>query len=143
MNARAWVVVIGSLAVAAIGACKGGASAGGGAPAGTAAVTAPPAELEPSSGSGGTCQSQGDAVVITVTNNAAADAPATFTRVEFSPTNSMAWTVPTPKIKKGANVQLSVAMPSDCHGATCTVKISTDFTKAMSKAGGKTASCHG
>jgi hypothetical protein len=137
MNARTWAVVIGSLAAVAIGGCKGGASAGGGGGATASASKAPPANLV------GSCQGQGDAIVVTVSNQDAADAPATFTRVEFSPTQAMPWTMPTPKIKKGASAQLTVPMPKDCHGATCNVNISTDFTKAMSKAGGKTAACHG
>jgi len=142
MNAKTWAVVIGGIAVAAaVGGCKGGASGGGGTSSTTS--NAPPTDLVPTSGSGGACQSQGGAVLITVTNNAAVDAPVTFTRVEFSPTQAMPWTMPTPKIKKGAKVQLAVPMPKDCHGASCSVKISTDFTKAMSKAGGKNAECHG
>lgn len=141
MNAETWAVVIGTLAVAAIGGCKGRASSAGGAA--SAGANAAPADLVPSSASGGTCQTQGDAIVVTVSNQAAADAPATFTRVEFSPTQAVAWTVPTPKIKKGESVQLPVSMPKDCHGANCNVKISTDFTKAMSKAGGKSTTCHG
>jgi len=134
MNARTWAVVIGSLAAAAIVGCKAESGAGGST---TTAAKGPPAELVPS------CQGQGENLVVTVNNQATSDAPATFTRVEFSPTQGMAWTVPTPKIKKGATAQLTVPMPKDCHGASCNAKVSTDFTKAMSKSGGKNADCHG
>ncbi len=141
MNVTAWMLVIGGLAGATVaGGCKGGASGGGGT---STTANAPPADLVPTSGSGGACESQGGTVLITVTNNAAVDAPATFTRVEFSPTQAMAWTMPTPKIQKGGSVRLTVPMPKDCQGASCSVKISTDFTKAMSKSGGRNAECHG
>lgn len=141
MNTMAWIRVSGGLVAAVVVGCKGGASGGSGGNSVT--TTAPPADLVPTSGSGGTCQSEAGAVLITVTNNAAVDAPATFTRVEFSPTQAMPWTIPTPRIKKGGTARLTVPMPKDCHGASCGVKISTDFTKAMSKTGGRNAECHG
>jgi CARDB protein len=71
-------------------------------------------------------------LIVTIRNQGDADAPASTTRVRFSPGGPTS--LSTPAIPAGGSVDLPFLIPTNCFNNDCGFRITVDFSKGINEA---------